>query len=100
MTKRLIWLALPLLALAGSALALALDERQGLREWLALRGRVERAKGRVLALAGRRDALTSEIRALRRDDLAVEALARESLGWVRRGEVVVRLDGEAPREFR
>ena len=98
--RRLVWLAVPLLALAGAALVLALDERHGLRELFALYESVERTEKRVRALEDRRDELASEIRALRSDELAIEAVARESLGWVRPGEVVVRLDGETSEEPR
>ena len=96
MARRLVWLLVPLLALASAGLLLALDENQGLSEWNALRGRMERAEERVQALENRRDELVSEIHELRSDELAIESVARESLGLVRRDEVVVRLDSEPP----
>ena len=99
MIRRLVWLGVPLLAFAAAMGLLALDETQGLRELQALRGRVLRAEQRVQALEARRDALASEIHTLRHDELAIESVARESLGLVRRDEVVVRIDGETARDL-
>ncbi|MFQ5514749.1 MAG: septum formation initiator family protein [Myxococcota bacterium] len=85
----------PLLVVGAALATLVLDRESGLTAMLELRGRVERAHARVAALSEERNSLLRKIQSLRSDPFAVEAAARERLGMVRPGEIVIRLGNEA-----
>ncbi len=80
----------PLLALAACLAILATDRQTGLAALLALSEQVARARDSVDDLARERDELSRRVRRLRGDPLAIEAAAREQLGMVRPGEIVIR----------
>ena len=82
----------PLLALAACAAILLLDLETGLLPMARLADEVERTRLRVEQLEGERARLRARVRRLRRDPAAVEAVAREQLGMVRPGEIVVHWD--------
>ena len=81
-----------LLALALAVPVLVLDRHNGLAALLALTREVAEARAHSEVLEQLRNALRSELFGLRSDPVAVEAAARRTLGMVRPGEVVVRLD--------
>lgn len=83
-------------ALGTAGGILLFDGKTGLFPLLGLIEDVRAAEARVTAGEGERRRLIREIRALRTDPLAVEAVAREKLGMVRPGEIVVRLRRGAP----
>jgi cell division protein FtsB len=84
--------AAPLLALLGCAAILLLDLETGLLPLFRLADEVERTRGRVEQLERERARLRSRVQRLRGDPAALEAVAREQLGMVRPGELVVRWD--------
>ncbi|MCI0571486.1 MAG: septum formation initiator family protein [Myxococcaceae bacterium] len=67
-------------------------DREGFRRYLQLRREVERRSQRNTALAEQNAALLREISALRKDPRALERAAREELGFVKPGEVVLQLE--------
>ncbi len=83
------WLA-PLVALGVAVGVLLFDGDAGAFALLGLRSRVAAADSHVRAAEARREDLYQSIGALRRDDLAIEAAAREQLGMLRDGELVLR----------
>ena len=89
------WVALaagPLLALAACAATLLFDLETGLLPMTRLADEVERTRLRVEQLQQERARLRTGVRRLRGDPAAIEAVAREQLGMVRPGEIVVRWD--------
>jgi cell division protein FtsB len=90
--------SMPLLAsataLAAALAVLVLDRETGLFPLLELSDQVQRAEEGANAAARERLRLIDQIASLRSDPLAVEAEAREKLGMVREGEVVVRFAGD------
>jgi cell division protein FtsB len=78
--------------LAVAALAYGwLHPDAGVRTWLRLRGDVAEAEARIRALEAENRTLADELEALRGDDFARERAVREELGWVRPGEVLVKV---------
>ena len=69
--------------------------RSGLRQTRALRRDLTALRVHNQELAAENDRLAREAEALRSDPAAIERVARDELGWVRAGEVVV--DLSAPR---
>ena len=65
--------------------------RSGLRHTLALRRDLTALHARNQELAQENDRLAREAEALRGDSAAIERVARDELGWVRTGEIVVDL---------
>jgi cell division protein FtsB len=65
--------------------------RSGLRHTLALRHDLTALRAHNQELAAENDRLAREAEALRGDPAAIERVARDELGWVRAGEVVVDL---------
>ena len=80
----------PLVALVACAVVLVSDGDTGLVPLARLRDQVDLLRERAQALERERRALLADVRALRRDAEAVEAVAREDLGMVRPGELVIR----------
>ena len=71
--------------------------RSGLRHTLGLRRDLTALHARNLELAAENERLAREAEALRADPAAIERVARDELGWVRAGELVVDLSpGGAP----
>jgi cell division protein FtsB len=81
--------AVPLLALAAAIGLLALDRDGGLPALGGLQARTEAARERILVLRQERDALYREIGELRSRGPALEARARETLGMVHPGDLVL-----------
>ena len=65
--------------------------RSGLRHTLALKRDLLGLRAHNQELAAENDRLGREAEALRSDPAAIERVARDELGWVRAGEVVVDL---------
>jgi cell division protein FtsB len=93
-------LLVPALSGALALASLAFDEQRSVQLLWELRGAVESEEARLGELTDERGRLLAEIRALRGDPVAVEAVAREKLGMVRPGEIVIRWSAEAPRATR
>ncbi len=95
LTRRAAWLA-PATALVTAAALLVLDGDTGLRALLELSRRVERAEAGLAAARAERALRVREVRALRSDPFELEGVAREQLGMVRPGEIVVRWEAAEP----
>jgi cell division protein FtsB len=89
LASRARWLA-PLAALGVAAGVLVFDRDGGVFALLGMRGRVVAAEGDLRRAEARRAGLLERIGALRNDELAVESAAREQLGMLRDGELVLR----------
>ena len=89
-----LWIG-PLAALAGAAFALSYDSDNGLRAVFRIRDELGRAEARISRLSDERSELVVRADRLRADPFGIERVARESLGMVRPGEIVVRLRGGA-----
>jgi cell division protein FtsB len=83
--------ALCVLLLAASAL-----DRDGVATWRRLAREVRRVEAENAEIARENERLRREASALAGDPAAVERAAREVLGYVRKGEIVIKLD-EEPR---
>ena len=80
----------PLLALVAAGAILAADRETGLLPLARIRDAVEARRSHVRDLELERTQLTRQIRRLRSDPFAIEQAAREELGMLRPGELVVR----------
>jgi len=78
---------------AGAACALLYDADNGLRAVFNVNAELEHADERVAVLWSERIELVERAERLRTDPFEIESVARESLGMVRPGEIVVRLRG-------
>ena len=78
-------------ALVCAAIAYAwLVPESGFPTWLSLRDEVAQAEARIHILEHENTALRDEVTALAREPFAQERAVRETLGWARPGEVVLR----------
>jgi cell division protein FtsB len=87
---------LPALSIVLALASLALDRQGSVGLLWDLRSAVGGQETHLEDLEKERRALLTEIHALRTEPTAVEALAREKLGMVRPGEVVIRWHEESP----
>jgi cell division protein FtsB len=79
------------LTLVAAAFAYAwLVPESGFPTWLRLRAEVTEAEARIHELTRENESLREEVDALASDPFAQERAVRETLGWARAGEVVVR----------
>jgi cell division protein FtsB len=85
----LAWAGLCTLLLAASA-----ADPGGLRKWRHLAREARRVEAENREVARENERLRREVRALQGDPAALERAAREDLGYVRRGEIVLKLDEE------
>ncbi|HEY5449671.1 MAG TPA: septum formation initiator family protein [Polyangia bacterium] len=69
--------------------------RSGLRHTIVLRRDLTALRTHNLELATENQRLAREAEALRTDPAAIERVARDELGWVRAGEIVVDLSAGA-----
>lgn len=88
--RALLWIG-PLAALLGAAFALFHDADNGVRAIFNLQRELDTADLRLDQLRVERAELLLRAERLRSDPLEIEAVARESLGMARPGEIVVRL---------
>ena len=88
--RRLLWIG-PLAAIVGAAVALLYDADNGLRTVFHVKAELRQADARIAKLWAERTDLVSRADRLRGDKFEIESVARESLGMVRPGEIVVRL---------
>jgi cell division protein FtsB len=93
--RRATWLA-PATALVTAGALLLLDGDTGLGSLLEISRRVERAEERLAAARAERARLVREVKALRSDPYELEVIAREQLGMVRPGEIVLRWEPAEP----
>ena len=79
------------LLFAVGMLLISLFGDQGLIAYYRFKGQARQLQRDVVSLSERRGELAREIRALREDSAYIELLARQRLGLVRPGEIVVQL---------
>jgi cell division protein FtsB len=85
------------LALVAASVAYAwLVPESGIPTWIRLRDEVAQAESRIRALERQNQSLREEVAALRDDPFAQERAVREELGWVRPGELLVRVPKRNP----
>jgi cell division protein FtsB len=94
--RAVFWLG-PLAALLGAGVALFHDGENGVRAIFHLERELAAADLRLDRLREERAELLLRAERLRADPLEIEAAARQSLGMVRPGEIVVRLPAESSR---
>lgn len=83
-----------LLALALAYLPYRLIDGSGERKANRLRAELDEVRAESAALAGTNAALRRDIDALRNDPHAIVDIARDELGLVRPGELVIRIEGQ------
>jgi len=66
----------------------------GFRRYLSLSTQVETLRAKNKATADENQKLLKEVNALRADPKAIERAAREELGFIRAGEVVINLENK------
>jgi cell division protein FtsB len=79
----------PALSLIAALVLLLADSETGLLPLALLEEQVQSQRERVEELRGERSELVQQVRALRVDPFAIEAVAREQLGMARPGELIV-----------
>lgn len=72
----------------------------GLPRYLSMRNHIQELEQDLRKLAGTNAALRADIDRLQHDPARIEALARERLGYVRKGETVYQLTPEQPARSR
>ena len=85
------------LVVLGSGLALALmllsaADGDGFRRYLKLRAEIEALETRSAQLTQENEAMSRQVEALRSNPVALERAAREELGFIAPGEVVINLE--------
>jgi len=95
LARRATWLA-PATALVTAGAILVLDRDTGLPALLELTARVARAESSLAAARAERAGLVREVHLLRSDPFELEVVAREQLGMVRTGEIVLRWEAAEP----
>lgn len=81
-------------AAAGALALLSAINDGGFRRYFLLRSQITALEQRNRQLAQDNERMTREVGALRKDPQAIERAAREELGFIKPGEVVINL--EAP----
>jgi cell division protein FtsB len=87
----------PVIGVGIAGALLAVDGRNGLAQFVGLRARTQHMETCLTELEVERSQLVRTVHRLRKDPLAVERLAREKLGLVQPGELVIRL-GNGPAD--
>jgi cell division protein FtsB len=86
-----------LLALALAYLPYRLIDSAGERKANRLSAELDRVRAKSASLAETNAALRRDIEALRNDPHAIVDIARDELGLVRPGELVIRIENQRPR---
>lgn len=86
--RRNLWLRRALIFATVVVLVDAMVGKSGLAESFRARQEAEQAQAELDALRAQNAALTTRVRLLDHDARAIEDLAREELGFLRRGEIV------------
>ena len=94
---RITWVA-PLLLAAVAVVAIA-DADSGIPMWFRLRHDVADVERRVAALVRQTDGLREQIVALESEPFALERAIREDLELALPGEIIVRFDRRARRDW-
>jgi cell division protein FtsB len=87
--RKLLWAAV---ALAGVLAVFSIGDSRGFRHYLRMQQDVEGREARNAQLGERNRAMVREIEALRQDPAAIEQAAREELGFIKPGEVIIHME--------
>jgi cell division protein FtsB len=82
------------LLFAGVLAVSSFFDEMGVPKYFALRERAEQLQGELRDLKNENAALKTELGRLEHDPVRIEELARERLGFVRKGETVYQIVGE------
>ncbi len=85
-------LAFGAVGLAGLLAAISTVDARGFRRYVALKQELAQLSARNLDLSERNRQMARELDALRTDPRALERAAREELGFVKPGEIVINLE--------
>ncbi|MGA9520799.1 MAG: septum formation initiator family protein [Myxococcaceae bacterium] len=89
MRRKLLWGAV---AIAGVLSGVSMADAGGFRRYLELRQAVESLESRNAQLRAGNERSLREIEALQKDPVALERAAREELGFVKPGEIVLNME--------
>ncbi len=89
MRRRLLWGAV---AIAGVLSVVSVADARGFRRYLELRQAVASLEERNAQLRAENERSHREVEALQKDRHALERAAREELGFVRPGEIVLNME--------
>ena len=89
--RKLLWFTV---AAAGALLIVSAADPKGFRRYYKLKAEIDGLAERNAALVERNRTLVGELEAIRKSPRALERAAREELGYVKPGEIVINL--EAP----
>lgn len=87
--RRWIWISL---GIAGALALGSIADARGFRRYLELQKDVEELESRNQELSVQNERMMREVEALRKDRAAMERAAREELGFVRPGELVLNVE--------
>ncbi len=99
-SKRRVVTAIQIVGMAGSAwlLVTLFSGEMGLLRYLALRDQAHNLEHEIAALRLESATLRDDITRLQRDPSKIEQLAREQLGYVRKGETVYQVSPESDKK--
>lgn len=88
-SRKQVWVAL---SVAGALVLVSVADSRGFRKYLQLQEEAKQLEARNARLREENDRFRREIEALRSDPSAVERAAREELGFIKPGEIVLNLE--------
>ena len=87
--RKLLWFTV---AAAGALLIVSAADPKGFRRYVMLQAEIDGLSERNSALIEKNRALVSELEAMRKSPQALERAAREELGYIKPGEIVINLE--------
>lgn len=88
-SRKHVWMAL---SAAGALVLVSVADSRGFRKYLELQRQVKELETRNASLRDENDRFRQEIQGLRSDPSAMERAAREELGFIKQGEIVLNLE--------
>lgn len=89
LNRKLVWL---MVLFAAALASFSVSDASGFRRYFRLQREVAELEARNGGLRAEIDRLTKEIEDLRKDPKWIEQVAREELGFVKTGELVLKLE--------
>lgn len=87
--RKWVWIAV---GIAGALVLVSMADARGFRRYMRLQQDVAEFEAKNQDLRTRNERLVREIEALRKDPAAIERAAREELGFIRPGEIVLNVE--------
>jgi cell division protein FtsB len=78
--------------IAGALMLVSIVDGEGFRRYWRLKSEMDALEARIASLKTQNASLSREVEALRDDPVALERAAREELGYISPGEVVLNLE--------